>query len=703
MKFRNGTPLFRFLLLLICGILLAIYFPVLNVGLTTMLSCGTMAFFFLQFLFRKKITRYQRRWAKGAVSYLAVFFTGYLLTVLTNERNNPAHFRNYKAEKLIGYLEQPLNDKGKRLRSFIKVLYVYDGTRWKPAAGNCLVYFEKDSASSGLKYGDLILWFGKPDEVQPPPNPSQFNYKRWLEYIQVFDQQFIQAGKWKLLDHDFGNRLYAFSFSLRERLMKTFRDNNITGQDFAVLSALILGYEDEIDKDVIDAYAASGTLHVLSVSGLHVGIIFIAINALLGFLNVNKRTRFFKSVIIILFLWFYALLTGLSPSVLRSATMLSFIIVGRMTRQHVSLFNTLSASAFFLLAFDPFMIMQVGFQLSYLAVLGIIFLQPTIHAWLDPPGWILRNIWSITSVSIAAQLATFPLGFFYFHQFPVYFLFSNLIIIPVSTVIIYGGILLLMFSWWHFGGGIIGLILGFIVKSMNAVALFIEHLPWSVINGISISVLETWFLYIGICAFVIFFEEKNKHYLFLTLFSILAILTGQLIEANRIIHQEKLIVYSIRGKSVLNIIDGKMNILFTDSATATNRRLMLFNIYQYWWDCGLDERKVYVPDSTENRIPEICFYRGFLQFEKFRIAFVSDARLPDAGKTKPVIDFLILSGNIRTKVKQLTEHFNFKQLIIDSSVAPAKAMRLLNEAKESGIMAYSVQHQGAFVYDLSQK
>ena len=703
MNFRNGTPLFRFLLLFICGILLAIYFPVISVRITILLSCGTMALFFLQFIFRKKVTRYQRRWAKGAVSYLAVFFTGYLLTVLTNGRNDPVHFRNFKAEKLIGYLEQPLNDKGRRFRSFVRVLYLYDGKQWKPSGGHCLVYLEKDSSSTCLKYGDLIMWIGKPDEVQPPPNPSQFNYKRWLGFIQVFDQQFIQSGKWKLLDHDCGHKLYAFSYSLRDRLMKTFKDNRISGQDFAVLSALILGYEDDIDRDVIDAYAASGTLHVLSVSGLHVGIIFIAINAMLGFLNVNKRTRFFKSVIIILFLWFYALLTGLSPSVLRSATMLSFIIVGRMTRQHVSLFNTLAASAFFLLAFDPFMIMQVGFQLSYLAVLGIIFLQPAIHSWLDPPGWILRNIWSITSVSIAAQLATFPLGFFYFHQFPVYFLFSNMIIIPVSTVIIYGGILLLMFSWWHSCASIIGLILGAIVKTMNAVALFIEHLPWSVINGISISLSETWLLYICICALFIFYEEKNKSYLFLGLISILAIMTSQLIEANRIMHQEKLVVYNIRGKSVLNLIDGKKNILLTDSSTAANQRLMLFNIYQYWWDCGLDEKKVMVPGSNGNSVPEICYYRDFIQFENFRIAFVRDSALLRSDCAKPEIDFLILSGNMRTRVKQLTAHFNFKNLIIDSSVAPSRALKLVKEAKESGIMAYSVQHQGAFVYDRSQE
>ncbi len=704
MNYWNGTPLFRFLLLFICGILPAIYFPFLNNKTAILLCCLLIGVFFLQFIFRKKIAIYHRRWARGAVSYAAFFIAGYVITLLCNERNDHSHFRNFKhTAGIIGYLNEPLSEKSNSFKTVLKVLYVNDGIEWKPTTGNCLTYFSKDSASSKLQYGDMIIWSGNPSEVKAPANPSQFNYKRWLQFNQIFDQGFIPAGKWKLLDHHSGYRLAAYSYSLRNKLLKVFRDNNITGQDYAVLSALILGYEAEIDQEVFNAYAASGALHVLSVSGLHVGIIFIAINFFLGFLDANKRTRLLKSIIIILFLWFYALLTGLSPSVLRSATMLSFIVIGRMTTRHTSLYNTLAASAFFLLGINPFLIMQVGFQLSYLAVLGIILLQPMIQSWIDPPGWLLRNLWSLLSVSIAAQVSTFPLGFYYFHQFPVYFLLANLIVIPISTVIIYGGILLLIISPWHIGGFVVGHLLGSLIRAMNAMVMYIEQLPVSIINGISISVFETYALYLSMVAFLLFFSLKNQRYLLLGVCGILCIFSSQVIEAYRIYHREQIIVYSVKGKSFVNIMDGRENLILADSATVLNRSLMLSNVYNYWWDCGLNEKRAEIIDESFFRRNNICYYRNFLMYKNFRIGFVRDTVMHMRGAGKTVIDFLVLSGNLRTKVKHLMEHFTFKQLIIDSSVAPGGAMRLLNEAKELGIAAYSVQHRGAFVFDLSQE
>jgi len=704
MNYWNETPLFRFLLLFICGIVFAIYFPVLNLIATLLCCCSLILLLFLQFLFRKKFQWYRRRWLAGAMSYVASFLSGYVLTGLNTEKKYPEHFRNFQnVSCYIGYLDQPASEKAKSFKTVIRVLYVSDNNQWKCATGNCLAYLLKDSLSSILKYGDLILFTAKPVEVPLPANPSQFDYKRWLGFNKIFDQVYIDGKEWKLIERDCGNQLSAFSYRLRDQLLEIFGENFITGQDYAVLSALILGYEDDIDQETINAYAASGALHILSVSGMHVGIIYIALNFFLGFLDRNRKTRLLKSTIVILFLWFYALLTGLSPSVLRSATMLSFIVIGQMKRQYTNLYNTLAASAFFLLGLNPFLIMQVGFQLSYMAVLGIIFLQPSIQAWLDPRNWLLRQVWSIVAVSLAAQLATFPLGLLYFHQFPVYFLISNLVVIPISTIIIYGGIFLLIVSWWSAVAGITGILLGYIVHYMNAIALFIEQLPCSLIAGISISVFETWITYGSIGAIVLFFISREQKYLLITMATFVLVLASQVIESRSLKEQKQLVIYTMKGRSFINIIDGSGNYVWTDSASFQNRSLGLFNVYHYWWDCGHNEY-----DARELNNPSLCqpgctLYKSFLLYENYTIAVVKDSAMLRKNCGKTVVDFLILSNNVKTKIVNLVNHFKFKHIIIDSSNSMSRASRWMDEARRLGIEAYSVQHRGAFVCHLLQE
>jgi competence protein ComEC len=704
MNYWNETPLFRFLLVFISGILPAIYFPFISLTVALIVCCTLLLVFFLLYFFRKKLYSYRNRWLAGAVSYAAVFIAGYLLTDLNSEKNYPSHFRNQKsASAYMAFLEEPLAEKAKSYKTIIKIVSVFDHDQWKPATGNCIAYFAKDSSAVSLKYGDMILFQEKPVEVLPSANPSQFDYKRWLGFNKIFDQVFIPTGALKLLDHDRGNSLEAFSFSLRDSLLKIFSGNNLSGQDYAVLSALILGYEGDIDQETISAYAASGALHVLSVSGLHVGIIYIAINYFLGFLNYRRGTRLLKSILIILFLWFYALLTGLSPSVLRSAMMLSFIIIGKMTRQHTNLYNTLSASAFFLLVYNPFLIMQVGFQLSYIAVLGIILLQPPIYAWFDPPGWLLRQVWGLISVSIAAQVATFPLGLLYFHQFPVYFLLSNLVVIPISTLIIYGGILLLLISGWHLGAAVIGTITGCLVHCMNATVLFIEHLPYSLALGISLSLSEAWIMYITIGSFVTFLIKKDQKYFVIAGASVAVLFASQVIESWNLHHQKQLVVYSVKGKSVLNIIDGMENYISADDSFLLDRSAMLFNVYHYWWDCGLDENKV--TTIHDGAIPrgKILSYRNFIQYENFKIVRVSDTVMLTNADGKIEVDFLILSQNVKARLKSVLKHFTCRFLVIDSSNSLSRSSGWMKESKELGIPAYSVLSQGAFVFNLSRE
>jgi competence protein ComEC len=702
MNSSNETPLFRFLLVFICGILVAIYFPFIPT-----VVCGVAILFSLSvfyFLFAWKIKNvYRHRWIAPLAGLVFTFFSGYLLTDLANDKQCASHFRNkINSEGYIGFISQPPIEKEKSFKSTIKVVSVQADKVWLTTTGNCLIYFSKDSLSSKLKYGDLIYFSTVPEEVKPPANPSQFDYKKWLGFNHIYDQVFLQTDKWKLLEHDRGYKLFALSYSLRDKLLSIFSDNKIAGQEYAVLSALILGCSDEIDQEVISAYAASGALHVLSVSGLHVGIIYVAINFLLSFLDKKRKTRILKSIVIILFLWFYALLTGLSPSVLRSAMMLSFIIIGSLKRHHTKLYNTLAASAFFLLCLDPYLIMQVGFQLSYTAVLGIILLYQPIHSWIDSRVWIVRQVWSVTAVSLAAQTITFPLGLLYFHQFPVYFLLSNLVVIPISTVIIYGGISLLAFSGWHFVAALIGAALSWIVHGMNAIVIGIEHLPFSLITGISVSILETCLMYGVIGAIISFFTLGEQKYILYAFSMIVLILASQINELVLIRQQKQIVVFSMKGYSVVNFIDGRKNLIYADEKIINDRRAMIFNMRNYWWDCGLDENGLKV--FQENKpVENYLLYRNFIQFDDSRILILKDTAYQNASVFNLPIDILLISDNIKVNLKDLLSRFHFRKIIIDSSCSLKVANRLVKEAAELGIDIYSVPDKGAFVYDLQRK
>jgi competence protein ComEC len=701
-NFWNQTPLFRFLPVFIAGILAGISFN--DVALVQILCLCIIPLLVLSclYFFPKKFYTYRFRWLFGLCSFIMFYLLGWSLALINSENKYAEHFTHCRATEYIGVIDAPLNEKAKTYQTVLKITAVKE-KNWKKVTGDCLALITKDSTASKLRYGDLIVFYCNPSEVTPSSNPAQFDYKRWLSFNKIYNQVYIGPEKWKLLGHHYGLWLYDFAFSLREKLLSIFRAYGISGQDYAVLSALTLGYENEIDQEIINAYSASGALHVLSVSGLHVGIIYFGLNLLLKFLDKKRKTKIFKSFIIIFFLWFYALLTGLSPSVLRSAAMLTFIVIGTMRTQPTNTYNTLAASAMFLLILNPYLIMQVGFQLSFLAVLGIIFLQPIISNWYSAPNWIMHQIWNITSVSIAAQTATFPLGLLYFHQFPVYFILSNLIIIPLTNFIILGGIILFLFSSVPIVAKILATGVGHMVHFVNSTVISIEHFPQSIIKGISISVFETWMIYFLIFSFILYLMNKEIRLGFATISLMVILFAFQIKETLQIHDQKMMVVYNVPKKSAITFIDNKECVFISDSDLANNRSMMLFNVYHHWWEQGINEEKVkYLNSPTDScfQCNNIILRNHFIEFAGSKILHLNSLSLLNYSGDKIKIDFIILSNNLQVSLKQLVRKFEVRKIIIDSSNSPYKASKWMKEAEDLEINCYSVLQQGAFIFNV---
>ena len=398
------------------------------------------------------------------------------------------------------------------------------------------------------------------------------------------------------------------------------------------------------------------------------------------------------------------MLTGLSPAVLRAAAMISLVAFGNSIRRSPDILNTLAASVLFLLIWNPLYILDVGFQLSYLAVGGIIVLNKSVYNLFQPSKWLVDQVWAIMAVSLSAQVATFPLSLYYFHQFPNYFMFTNILVVPLSSLIIYIGILLLFFGTIPFISLCIAKVLVFLISLLNGSIHFIEELPLSTIKGIVINEWELLILYMFFIGMILFFFSKRKAFLFISL-GIIILLTGSgLIKKINRLTCEKLIVYHLQQGSAFEFVDqGKCilagNQVFTindfSSDIIQNTRMVL----------GCKEKlKLLIHPFVKNTSPVISgnFYKkgNFIQFNGEKIGIINSGLPAGPISAKLNLDLLILSGNPKVKIADLLKLFTFRKIVIDATNPEWKARNWINEAKLSGIGYYSVSASGAFVMDL---
>jgi competence protein ComEC len=332
----------------------------------------------------------------------------------------------------------------------------------------------------------------------------------------------------------------------------------------------MLGYRDYVNDDVTQAYAGSGVLHVLSVSGLHVAVLYFVLSMMLGWMDRNRRLEIAKGIFIIMIMFVYAGLTGLSPPVLRSVWMFTLITIARVMDRDVSMYNVLGVSCLLLLLWDPYYIADVGFQLSYIAVAGIVYLYPLLSGlisdtdiaktkirWVDVPlNWLTRWTWGLICVSIAAQIATFPIDVFYFHTFPNYFLPANLLAIPLSNFVLIAGMALFAVSWSEWLSAQVGWLFDHLLIVLNKVVFMIDGLPFAYDRkGVMLTAFETVMLYIVIMMICWYIADRRARVLIATLCLMLVLCSAFAIHDMRRERKRELVVYHISGKKAIAVID----------------------------------------------------------------------------------------------------------------------------------------------------
>jgi competence protein ComEC len=562
---------------LICGIVLAIYFPhAIRIELTIVVLVFLLLLYMLIFFLQKKG---QSMWFNpGLTGLTIVFFAGYVHVRCQTGADGEKHLFRYNPVAFYEVrVESYAEEKEKTWKVSGKILAV-KMENWMSAEGKVVLYFPKRDFEKPFNYGDVLLIKGSPSEVPPPGNPGEFDYKTFLTYRRIYHQHFAQKENVRWLRQEVPNQLLYYALQARLWANGVLHKNIDGDQERAVASALILGVTDGLDPELLYAYSATGAMHVLAVSGLHVSIIFLIILFIFKPVTKTKQGKATVVALSLIFLWGYAFVTGLSPSVLRAVTMFSFFAIAKIAARNTNIYNTLAASAFCLLLFDPFLIMSVGFQLSYLAVLGILYIQPMLQRAFEPRSWLANEIWKITSVSIAAQISTLSVALFYFHQFPNYFLLSNLLVIPLSFGVLILGLLILAVSFIQAAAALVGFCLEIVIRLLNYSVIGVEWLPFSVIENIHITALQAWLLTLIVICLILIVQRRGFVFVKCAVFFTILFGVADWIVVHEKVRSPNLFVYKVSGHTAIDFTsDGKVWFVGSEKL-ALDRRKVSFHL-----------------------------------------------------------------------------------------------------------------------------
>ena len=688
------APFLRLIIPLISGIILQFYLRLPLSQIVFAVVSFTLAFLLLKFL--PLALRFKFQALQGFLINLIIIAFALLLTYQRDVRNKPSWFGNFYNQNnyLSLTINEPLLEKAKSYKADALVESVINIDSVKPAIGKIVVYFSKDSTIARLQYGDKILINRKLQPIQNSGNPGAFNYKQFLAFKQIFHNVFLKKGEWVLLREKHINPLNQFLFNSRQKILNVLH-RNMQGNDdqLSIAEALLIGYTQDLDKDLVQAYSNTGVVHIIAISGMHLGLIYVMLIWIFNRIPYLKRLRILRTILVITCLWLFALLTGGGASILRSAVMFSTIAFGDIFTRKTSIYNSLAASAFILLCFNPFYLWDVGFQLSYLALSGIVIFQKPIYNLAYIKNKVLNYVWKLTAVSLAAQIFTFPICLYYFHQFPTIFLITNLLTVPLSTVILFVEIFLIAFAWLPQIDLLIGKLTWCLIWLMNKIILFFNGLPYALWDRIPATVTSTLLLYSFLCFTGFWLLNKNKNAFKLSLLALFGFTFLNAYSKWNIAHQQKIIVYNIPQHQAIDFISGNNFKFIGDSILLVDGMLQNFHIKPGRIALQLNNNKAAPANLLQTS-------SSFSFFDKRVILVDSSLVFINPGKQKINVDVIVISKNPKIYMQQLAETFNCRQYVFDASNSLWKIEQWKKDCELLHLPFYSIPEKGAFIMDL---
>lgn len=708
----DAYTLLRLLFLFIIGILSYHFLPSLPISVPTLLFN-----LFVGIIVHWQLKRYlalDYKWIFGVVVALFWIHLGYFLSHNATDSLQANYFFNF-VESNAAYLvrlNEPLRETNKTYSTTCSVLASIDSNGNKQATmGKLLVYFRKDSLSQRLQYGDQIVIAN--NRIQPidrPLNPHQFDYAAYLAKQNIFHNCFLKTTDWRTLSYNDGKTFWKTIFTIRQYLIDNLRKYVSGETESGVAIGLLLGYRHYLERDIITTYSATGVTHILSVSGLHVGLVMAFLLLFFGLLQriTTTNLKTISTISVIFFVWLFIFLSGAPPSALRAGFMATFVLLARLVSYHSNNYNVIAMSAFLLLLYNPNFLYDLGFQLSYLAILSLAIFYRPIESLYTPHSWLANHIWQIFAMSMAAQILTFPISLYYFHQFPLFFLLSNIVAIPLSSAIVWLGVFFGLFSCIPFIGYWLGQILSYCIAIMNTCLAAIQKIPFANIDSIMINQAQLLLLYVAIFAIGRFFLlplERNYHairprYLQLALVALIGI---GCISAWRIIHhfdQQSITLYAIGKQSSLEFVAGKKAVLLNEPPLSHQN--FQYYIAQNHQQRGIRNRYAVTYndlDSTFIAHPQfknLLYNRYIMQFGDKTILRLPSKWQADSLTTPIAANYLLWSHNAKADIAQIRQQIQFDTLLIDASNSSWRTQQLVKTCDSLQIPYYNLSTRGAW-------
>jgi competence protein ComEC len=687
----KNAPFIRLLIPLVIGIILQWQFQ-FPIGVSWYVFSISIILLFTDFLL-PRFTKF--KW--NALSGIAIGFIflslGSLLTWYKDIRHNPSWFGNYYSENnfISARLTESPVEKTNSYKTAAIITSVNDEIKKNLTTGDLIIYFKNDSSIVGLDEGSQII-FSKPlQEIKNAGNPGGFNYKRYSIFQGITHQVFLKPDEFVVLNEKNKNLLSGILNLIRKKTLKTIRKNIPGEKESGLAEALLIGYKDDLDQNLVQSYTNTGVVHIIAISGMHLALIYWLLSQICRPLKNLRKLKWIFPLLVISGLWIFSLVAGAQASVVRSAVMFTCIVLGETLSKKTSIYNTLAVSAFILLCYNPFWLWDVGFQLSYAAVLSIVIFMKPIYNLFYIKNKTLDFIWKLNAVSLAAQLLTTPLSIYHFHQFPNFFLLTNFVAVPLSSIIVLGEIFLSAISFIPFLASIIGKVLSWLIWLMNSYIERIEGLPYSLWDGLQINILQTIFLILAVAGFGYWFLEKKRAGVWLGLASFLFFSGLRSFSFYQSDHQQKLIVYNVPNHQAIDLLNGRNYFFVGDSDLVANEFVRNFHIKP--------SRILHRVEPTD-QLNDFTRQGNFLQWRQKHILLINDDMSVEPLTTQADIDLLVISKNPKLYLSTLFKTYNVRQVVFDGSAPAWKIKYWEKDCDSCHIPYFNVSEKGAFVMNL---
>lgn len=552
-----------------------------------------------------------------------------------------------------------------------------------------LLLFDKDDTTkfpvNATIIGKAIL-----TPIPSAKNPGAFDAAVYYGNNQIYYRCKIIPGTYRVMQPATATLPISFVYAIKQNCISALEKYIRNKNEVAIAEALLIGYKKNLPDELTEAYSQTGIIHIIAISGMHMAMLFELLNMLLSLLPKKISNPYVKLLIQWICIGTFTWVTGASASVLRAASIFSAIGLGEALQRKHQPMNTLAGSAIALLLYKPLLIRDAGFLLSYAAVIGIVYLSKPINQFFYVNNPLLKKIWQMNAVTLAAQIATLPLILFYFHRFPLLFLFTNCIAIPLSTFILYAIILLMILAPFQFLAGYLGTGIEWMIRTMNQWIVSTQRIPNSSVDGIFINELQTILLLFTILFLYLALQNKNKKGLWIGLSCITIVVAENGWRQYVISKQQKCVIYQLNGKTAIHLIAGKQQYLLYDSNLVNQKESNQLKKTAEWYY-----------GATQYTFPSTFRYNyPILAVGQKKLAIISATNREVLEKLPETVTYILFTQNASFSLREVLQYTRCSHFIFDGSNPVWKINTWKKQAEQLHLHLYSIPEQGALTINL---